>query len=76
MIDGPGEFWLTPVMGDGPVRTVGVWNGEEILLLGGVGVLSPWMRLPMPFLKSDPPAALLVPSSDGRPPVASGDPDP
>ena len=37
--------------------------------MGGVGDLSLWMRLPMPFLKTDPPAALLVPPVDGRPPT-------
>ena len=69
MIEGPGDFWLTPVMGDGSIRAVGVWNGEEMVLMGGIGDLSPWMRLPMPFLKTDPPAALLVPPVDGRPPT-------
>ena len=69
MIDGPGDFWLTPVMTDGSVHAVGVWNGEEMVLMGGVGDLSLWMRLPMPFLKTDPPAALLVPPVDGRPPT-------
>jgi tetratricopeptide (TPR) repeat protein len=71
MIDGPGDFWLTPVLpirGDGSVRGVGIWNGEEMILMGGVGELLPWTRLPMPFLKTDPPAALLVPAPDGRPP--------
>ncbi len=69
MVDGPGEFWLTPVMADASVRAVGVWNGEEMILMGGVGDLSLWMRLPMPFLKTDPAAALLVPPVDGRPPT-------
>ena len=67
-IEGPGDFWLTPVLGDGSVRSVGIWNGEEMILMGGVGDLTPWTRLSMSFLKSDPPAALLVPSIDGRGP--------
>ena len=68
MIEGPGDFWLTPVLGDGSVRSVGIWNGEEMILMGGVGDLLPWTRLPMPFLKTEPPAALLVPSDDGKRP--------
>jgi tetratricopeptide (TPR) repeat protein len=68
MIEGPGDFWLTPVLGDGSVRGVGIWNGEEMILMGGVGDLLPWTRLPMPFLKTDPPAALLVPSVDRKSP--------
>ena len=35
--------------------------------MGGVGELTLWMRLPMPFLKTDPPAALLIPPGDGKP---------
>jgi tetratricopeptide (TPR) repeat protein len=69
MVEGGGDFWLTPVMADGPIRCVGVWDGEEMLLMGGVGDLALWMRLPMPFLKTDPPAALLIPAVDGRPPT-------
>ncbi len=65
-VEGPGEFWLTPVISDGSVRAVGVWNGEEMILVGGMGALMPWSRLPMPFLKTDPPAALLVSSIDGE----------
>ena len=68
MIEGPGDFWLTPVLGDGSVRGVGIWNGDEMILMGGVGDFLPWTRLPMPFLKTDPPAALLVPSIDGKHP--------
>ncbi len=48
---------------------MGVWNGQEMLLFGGVGEFTLWMRLPMSFLKTDPPAALLVPPIDGRPPT-------
>jgi len=66
LIEGPGDFWLTPVLGNGSVRGVGIWNGEEMILMGGGGDLLPWTRLPMPFLKTDPPAALLIPSGDGR----------
>ena len=68
IIDGVGDFWLTPVMSDGSVHAVGIWNGEEMILMGGVDGLSLWMRLPMPFLKTAPPAALLAPPVDGRPP--------
>ena len=70
MVDGHGDFWLTPVMSDGSVHAVGVWNGgnKEMILMGGVDDLSLWMRLPMPFLKTDPPAAILAPPVDGRPP--------
>ena len=68
-IDGPGDFWLTPVMADGSVRALGIWNGEEMILMGGIGDLGLWMRLPMPFLKTDPPAAILIPPSDGKLPT-------
>ena len=68
-VEGPGEFWLTPVISDRLVRGVGVWNGEEMILMGGRGELGPWSRLPMPFLKTKPPAALLVPSIDGQAPL-------
>ena len=68
-IDGPGDFWLTPVIGDGRTRGVGIWNGEEMVLMGGLGELMPWTRLPMSFLKTDPAAALLVPALDGKPPA-------
>jgi hypothetical protein len=68
MLDGNGDFWLTPVMSDGSVHAVGVWNGEEMILMGGVDDLSLWMRLPMTSLKTVPPAAILVPPVDGRPP--------
>jgi tetratricopeptide (TPR) repeat protein len=66
MIDGPGDFWLTPVQADGSIRSLGLWNGEEMILMGGVGDLLPWTRLSKSFLKSDPPAALLVPSLEER----------
>jgi tetratricopeptide (TPR) repeat protein len=69
MIDGPGDFWLTPVMTDGSVRALAIWNGEEMILMGGIGDLSLWVRLPMPFLKTDPPAAILIPPADGKPPT-------
>lgn len=68
MIDGTGDFWLTPVLGDGSVLGVGIWNGEEMILMGGVSDLVPWTRLPMPFLKTSPPAALLIPSVDSNRP--------
>jgi hypothetical protein len=68
MIEGPGDFWLTPVLGDGSVRGVGIWNGEEMILMSGVGDLLPWTRLPMPSRKTDPPAAILMPSVDGSRP--------
>ena len=68
-IDGPGDFWLTPVLGDGSVRSVGIWNGEEMILMGGAGDLSPWTRLSMSSLKTDPPAALLIPPANGRRPA-------
>ena len=54
MMEGPGDFWLTPVMSDGSVRALGIWNSEdkEMVLMGGIGDLSVWLRLPMPFLKN------------------------
>jgi tetratricopeptide (TPR) repeat protein len=69
MIDGPGDFWLTPVMFDGSILAVGIWNGVEMVLMGGIEDFSPWTRLLMPFLKTDPPAAILIPPADGKPPT-------
>lgn len=68
MIDGPGDFWLTPVIFDGSNLAVGIWNGEEMILMGGIEDLSPWTRLSMTFLKTAPPAAILIPSDDGQQP--------
>ncbi|WP_435010976.1 tetratricopeptide repeat protein [Tundrisphaera lichenicola] len=68
LIDGPGEFWLTPMMASGPGRYMGLWNGEEMLLIGGVGALSILARLPMTFLKSEPGAGLLLAGRAGDPP--------
>ena len=67
VIDGPGDFWLTQVMTAGHGQFLGVWNGEELVLMGGVGVLTSLPRLPMPFLKTEPHAALLIPPSTGDP---------
>lgn len=63
-VEGPGDFWLTSILSEGPTRGVGVWNGEEMILMGGLTDLGVWTRLPMP-LKTVPPAALLVPSVEG-----------
>jgi tetratricopeptide (TPR) repeat protein len=68
LIDGPGDFWLTPVMSIGPNIVVGIWNGSEMILMGGTDALVYWTRLPMPFLKTDPPAAILIPSINGKTP--------
>jgi hypothetical protein len=69
MIEGPGDFWLTPVMSDGAILAVGIWIGKELVLMGGIDDLALWTRLPMPFLKTDPPAAILIPPADDRPPT-------
>jgi hypothetical protein len=55
-------------MSDGMLSAVGVWNGEEMILMGGVDDFAHWTRLPMKFRKFDPPAAILIPASDGKPP--------
>jgi tetratricopeptide (TPR) repeat protein len=68
-VDGPGDFWLTPVMSDAANLAVGIWNGEEMILMGGTDDLALWTRLPMPLLKHDPPAAILIPPPDGKPPT-------
>ena len=68
-IVGTGDSWLTPVMSDGPIIAVGIWVGEELILMGGPDELAHWTTLPMAFLKTSPPAAILVPSADGRPPT-------
>jgi len=67
MVHGPGDFWLTPVMAAGERRLVGLWDGEELVLMGGVGSLAVLRRLPMPFLKTEPHAALLIAPKDGDP---------
>src|SRR5206468_3831201 len=62
-----GDFWLTPVMTAGPGQYLGLWNGEELVLMGGVGDLASLHRLPMPFLKTEPHAALLIPPRTAEP---------
>jgi tetratricopeptide (TPR) repeat protein len=69
-IDGPGEFWLTPMISPRNFHGVGVWNGEELLQLGGCGSLAILQRFAMPFLKTEPPAALLLPAR-GNDPLAN-----
>jgi hypothetical protein len=51
----------------GPGQYLGVWNGEELVLMGGVGALTSLPRLPMPFLKTEPHAAVLIPPWTGDP---------
>jgi len=71
MVDGPGEFWLTPVLGGIPgSATVGVWDGEEMVLMGGADGLAMIRRVPLPSLKTEPQAALLIgPDRPGDPPT-------
>ncbi len=63
----PGPPWLTPMMAAGASRTVGVWDGEELVLMSGVDGLTPVRRVPLPFLKAEPEAALLLESGPGHP---------
>ncbi len=59
-IEGPGDFWLTPVLAVGAFHAVGVWDGGAMILLGGAGDLELIRRMPMPYLKTEPHAALLI----------------